>query len=75
VAIALSTAVCYILSMKTFTELWTGLDPKQKQRLADKAGTSKAYLSQLAHGHREPSLEMVRSLTAADRRIQARMFL
>jgi len=61
--------------MKTFTELWTSLDHKQKQRLADRAGTSKAYLSQLAHGHRQPSLEMVRSMMAADRRIQSRMFL
>lgn len=45
---------------------WLGqtADP-QRQELADKAGTSVAYLWQLAGGHRKASLEMAKRLQDA----------
>jgi len=61
--------------MRTFTDVWISLNPEQKQRLADKLESSKAYLSQIAHGKRTPSVDMIQRLVAADKRIHAGMFL
>lgn len=61
--------------MTDFLDIWGELTAKQKQKLADRAGTSVAYLSQIAHNHRGPSRYMIRKLMAADKRIKAEMFL
>lgn len=41
---------------------WTSLDPIGKRDLARRCGTSVAYLSQLANGHRQAGLAMCRTL-------------
>jgi len=61
--------------MRTFTDVWISLNSKQKQRLADKVDSSKPYLSQIAHGKRTPSVDMIQKLSAADNRIHAGMFV
>lgn len=60
---------------RTFTTVWVSLDPVQKRMLADKATSSKAYLSQIAHGARTPSVRMIRLLMQADDRIHHGMFI
>lgn len=52
-----------------FPELWNRLTPASKVALVEKIGTSYAYMSQLAHGHRNPSPALCRRLVAADRRL------
>jgi transcriptional regulator with XRE-family HTH domain len=61
--------------MRTFTDVWVSMNPQQKQRLAEKVGNSKVYLSQIAHGKRTPSIALVQRLSAADTRIHAGMFV
>lgn len=39
--------------------------PESWNRLAEKANTSHAYIVQLAHGHRRPSIEMMHRLIDA----------
>ena len=41
--------------MKTFNDIWTALNACEKDEMAELLETSQPYLSQLAHGHREPS--------------------
>lgn len=41
------------------------LTPEQRQDLAERAGTSPAYLVQLAGAHRKPSPAMARALVEA----------
>lgn len=61
--------------MKTnFRELWSSLSPDEKRSLAEKADTSVAYLSQVAHGHRRAGYKTIASLTGADERISLAMF-
>lgn len=43
----------------TFHDYWRILSPDGKQDLATKLHTSQAYLSQIAHGHRNPSKRLV----------------
>ncbi len=40
--------------MKKFINVWRLLDSAGKQTLADKLMTQKIYLTQIAHGHRNP---------------------
>jgi len=51
------------------------MDSKEKQALVDAVGSNKEYLSQIAHGHRQPSADMMRRLIASDPRLHAEMFL
>ncbi len=48
--------------MNTFLEIWRGLNPVQKKDLAEDLETSVAYLSQLAHGFRNPSKHLAVSM-------------
>ena len=52
-----------------FKDFFSGLTADEKKELAEKAGTSVAYLSQLANGHRKAGLASVTQLTQADKRI------
>lgn len=51
---------CYLIHMakKTFKNIWVSLDSEEKQSLADELETTVPYLSQLAHGHRQPGRHM-----------------
>jgi len=51
------------------------MDSSQKQSLADRAGTKKSYLSKVAHGHRLPSIDLIKRLQAVDKRIHVGMFV
>lgn len=53
-------------NFKTFYGL---LDKAEKQALADRAGTSMAYLYQVAYGHRKAGASVSARLKAADGRI------
>lgn len=44
---------------QSFRNYWRVLSPEQKKELAIKLHTSTGYLSQVAHGHRNPSKKMV----------------
>ncbi len=48
-----------------FKAYWNRLGPQQRAALAVQAGTSKAYLSQIAFGHRRPSAAMCHKILAA----------
>ena len=48
--------------MNELLQIWQGLTPSAKQQLANQLDTSTAYLSQLAHGHRNPGKHFERSL-------------
>ena len=48
-----------------FKTYWRRLDPEGKDRLASELGTSRAYLSQIAHGHRKPSAAMAHKIAGA----------
>lgn len=58
----------------TFAELWAALSPTEKDALAERASTSKAYLSQIANGHRNAGWRTIQSLIAADNRVTLDMF-
>lgn len=60
---------------REFIDLWRSLGPVQKILLANQVKSSKAYLSQLAHGKRTPSVAMIRRLVCADERLHAEMFI
>ncbi len=60
--------------MNTFTEYYSVLDTDQKQRLADKAETSPAYLYQIASGHRDAGWKTIQKLLRADSKIKISMF-
>ena len=40
--------------MTELLEIWRLLDADEKQAMADRLETHKDYLSQIAHGHRNP---------------------
>ncbi len=44
---------------------WQSLDPVEKLAFASKAGTSRVYLSQLAHGHRQAGYKSIRNIEMA----------
>lgn len=56
-----------------FTIFWTTLSADEKRRLADSAGTSVPYLSQVAHGHRRAGASVIERLMRADARISFEM--
>lgn len=56
-----------------FKGFFSSLDPEQKRELAEKAGTSVAYLSQLANGHRRAGADAIVRLCRADSRITFEM--
>ncbi len=53
----------------TFKTFYRTLDRDEKHALADRAGTSVAYLYQVAHGHRMAGASVSARLKAADGRI------
>jgi hypothetical protein len=61
--------------MQTFKHIWVHMKSEQKQELADDVDSSKQYLSQIAYGHRQASVGMIRKLVATDPRLHAAMFL
>jgi len=50
------------MDLKTY---WEGLDSAERRKLAKRAKTNMAYLSQLVHQHRRPSPEMAKTLCEA----------
>lgn len=51
-------------------KLFMSLPASKRQRLADGAGTSVAYISKLVRGHGVPSLTMARSIVSAWNRMR-----
>jgi DNA-binding transcriptional regulator YdaS (Cro superfamily) len=54
------------MDLGTFTEK---LAPEEKERFCRLAGTNRAYLSQLVHGHRMASPKKARALVRASQRM------
>ena len=48
-----------------FIDYYRTLSPRDKRVFARRCGTSTAYLSQLAHGHRAPSWRLGLAIVAA----------
>jgi hypothetical protein len=59
--------------MHTFNDYWQSLPSHEKASLADKAGTSLNYLSQIANGHRLSGANLMSRLVAADENITIQM--
>ena len=57
----------------TFKDYYELLSPEGKVELAEKAGTSVAYLSHLATGFRKAGADMIARLTVADKNITVEM--
>ena len=51
-------------SMKNFKQFWQQLAAKDKQSMADRLDTHKDYLSQIAHGYRNPGKHFKNALVA-----------
>jgi DNA-binding transcriptional regulator YdaS (Cro superfamily) len=51
--------------MKTFFDYYKSLSPDEKDKLAQRLKTSLGYLSQLAHGHRNPGGKILLSISSA----------
>lgn len=58
------------MDFKTF---WVSLKADEKTALAKDAETSVAYLSQVAHGHRNAGADVIERLMKADSRISFSM--
>jgi len=58
---------------ESFRIYYLSLSSTGKRELAREAGTSVAYLSHLAHGHRNPGAGVIRRLMQADRKITYEM--
>ena len=52
----------------TMLEFYKALDPKQKVRLAKRLGTSVAYLSHVAHGHRRAGPDLAKRIERATKK-------
>ena len=52
-----------------FKSYWSGLSPEAKTALAERASTSVAYLSQVAHGHRKAGADLIGRLMSANQDI------
>lgn len=48
-----------------FLDFWNTLNAKARGDLAAACGTTRAYLSKLAHGHRYPSVDMMDKVAKA----------
>lgn len=57
-----------------FKEFYAQLSKAEKEKLAAKADTSPAYLSQIASGFRNAGMKTIRNLIKADKRITLQMF-
>jgi len=58
----------------TFKKFYLDLSKEEKEELAVTADTSKAYLDQIASGHRNAGFSTVKKLIRADSRISIEMF-
>jgi hypothetical protein len=57
------------MKYKTFASYWKDLNKPQREKLADKANTSVAYLMQVASGHRNAGAKLIENLMGADKLI------
>ena len=59
----------------TFEDYWAGLDKEQRWLLAKRAGTTAAYLSEIAYGRARPSWDLAVRLEKAALHWKAEEFL
>lgn len=63
--LAFDVAFAILDFMNTFSKYYRQMDPSEKIELAKRLNTSLAYLSQLAHGHRNPGGKILREIRSA----------
>jgi len=71
--IAIACANFKHMDKTAFKDFFDGLSAAEKQRLADRAETSIAYLYQISNGHRRAGADLIGRLMAADKRITFKM--